>query len=489
MRQPGGGIGRCLLAVTATLAGIGAWAEGPRFAEELLDGRIATPAGVFESWAAYAQSAYFRDHALRCGTRAAESAAESAAMAAPAVPADCSLGQTNPAEIYDPAVARYQIPVVVHVIQSSSGSGFISAAKVQSQIDILNEDFLALAGTNGGLGNDAQIQFALATEDPAGNPTTGITYSTNNTWFNDGGGYYNTLAWDTHRYLNIYTNTAGGALGYVPSLPQGGLVGQKQDRVVILWSAFGRDGVIGPPFDQGRTATHEVGHYLGLYHTFDNGCGTVSGCYTTGDRICDTPRESDPSFGCPTGKATCGDDDPQENYMDYSDDLCMTKFTPEQNRRMRCSIESYRPNLYTTIAGTCGNDALDPDEQCDDGNLLGGDGCDLFCRLEAAPSEVSPAESPVPLVFSDRKTLRWEPAATSRADTFNVYRAQIQQLALGVYGTCLLTDVEEPMATVPFNPPAGSGWSFLVSGVNVYGEGTLGQSSTGDERTSDSPCP
>jgi hypothetical protein len=232
---------------------------------------------------------------------------------------------------------------------------------VDTQIDILNEDFLALPGTNGEEGTDAQIQFRLASTDPEGNPTTGITRTCNTTYFNDGGGYWNELAWDPHRYMNIYTNLASGALGYVPFLPAdggGGNVGAASDRVVILWSALGRDAPIGPPYDQGRTATHEVGHYLGLEHTFTGGCapGTEPGCFSNGDLICDTNPEQNPHFGCTPGSQSCGVTRPIENYMDYSDDLCMELFTLEQTRRQRCTMEFYREDLD---AGTIFDDGFE----------------------------------------------------------------------------------------------------------------------------------
>ncbi|MHC5002024.1 MAG: M43 family zinc metalloprotease, partial [Planctomycetota bacterium] len=188
-------------------------------------------------------------------------------------------------------------------------------------------------------------------------PTTGITYSNNTSWFNDNGSYWNQLAWDTSRYMNIYTNNAGGALGYVPDLPQGGIVGSNEDRVVILWSAFGRNAPIGPPFNQGRTLTHEVGHYLGREHTFNGGCGSASACYTSGDLICDTTPQSSPTDGC--SGSSCGSPDPIHNYMDYSDDLCMWEFTAEQARRMRCTLEHYRPQLYEVDGAAPGACCLD----------------------------------------------------------------------------------------------------------------------------------
>ena len=275
-----------------------------------------------------------------------------------APPSDCSANSTTIKSEYDPG-ETYEIQVVVHVITRTNGFGDITDAKVQSQIDILNEDFLAIAGSNGAAGTNANIQFRLATEDPQGNPTNGITRSANNTWFNDGGNYWNQLAWDPDRYLNIYTNEASGALGYVPFLPQTGNVGSNADRVVVLWSSFGLNGPIGPPFNKGRTTTHEVGHYLGLYHTFDGGCGQASNCYGSGDLVCDTQRESQPSFGCPTNKSSCNSPDPIRNYMDYSDDLCMNNFTPEQVNRMRCTLLNWRPDVFTVLSDGIGTQYCD----------------------------------------------------------------------------------------------------------------------------------
>lgn len=270
------------------------------------------------------------------------------------VPSDCSQTSTNPLPVYAPAVV-WEIPVVVHVIANTAGTqGVVSDALIASQIEILNEDFQALLGTPGAAGTDVRLRFVLATLDPDGDPTTGITRSFNTTWFQDGGSYWSSLAWDPQRYLNLYTNDAGGDLGYVPFLPAdagGTLAGTAADRVVVLWSAFGRNAPIGPPFDQGRTATHEIGHYLGLEHTFNGGCasGTSPACYGNGDLICDTNPEQIPTFGCPVGAVSCGSPDPIENYMDYSDDTCMERFTTEQARRIRCTLMSYRPLVYRVV--------------------------------------------------------------------------------------------------------------------------------------------
>ncbi|MSR62429.1 MAG: zinc metalloprotease [Planctomycetes bacterium] len=292
----------------------------------------------FYTWQQYTSSPLFQQLNLRCGTKAPGSVLDRMPTS------DCSASSTTIQPEYVAAGhTLYRIPVVVHILTSGS-AGSMSDARVRSQIDVLNEDFQALAGTLGENGNDARIEFFLASEDPSGNPTTGITRTNNTNYYNDNGSYWTTLAWDTTRYLNIYTNLASGALGYVPDLPQGGIVGSSSDRVVVLHSAFGRNAPIGAPYDLGRSATHEVGHYLGLYHTFDFGCGT-SACYTSGDRICDTARESNPVFGCPATHASCTANDPFHNYMDYSDDDCMSEFTPEQVNRMRCTLSNWRVDL------------------------------------------------------------------------------------------------------------------------------------------------
>ncbi|MBZ0173261.1 MAG: zinc metalloprotease [Phycisphaerales bacterium] len=319
----------------------------PQPVQIISDTEIIVDGVTYNSWDEVAQSGYYQNLGTRCASEPSLMQVDLRGSGA-----DCSFSRTNVEAQYEPGNGLLRVPVVVHVIQNTSGTGFISASRVQSQIDVMNEDFQAIAGTNGANGSDAQIEFFLATEDENGNPTNGITYSTNNTWFNDGGSYYNTLAWDTNRYLNIYTNSASGALGYVPDLPQGGIAGSNADRVVVLYSTFGRNAPF-VPFHLGRTTTHEVGHYFGLYHTFDGGCASASSCSTNGDRICDTNPESSPTFGCPGSRTSCGAQAPKDNYMDYSDDICMEKFTHDQNNRMRCTIEHYRPNLASTGPSAC----------------------------------------------------------------------------------------------------------------------------------------
>ena len=137
----------------------------------------------------------------RCGTLQREALVPGVSVD----PSDCGYWTNAPQSEYEPTF-YYDIPVVFHVIQNTSGVGFLSEATIQDQIDVLNEDFQALAGSPGAPGTNGKIRFHLANSDPQGNPTNGITYTTNNTWFVDSGNYWDTLAWDTNRYLNIYTN-------------------------------------------------------------------------------------------------------------------------------------------------------------------------------------------------------------------------------------------------------------------------------------------
>ncbi len=345
------------------------------------DGTIEFRGRKFDSWKAYHASDLF-DPAAKCGTPtpALDDDGNPLGHFRGIDPGDCAYTSTTINPAYDPSVDTLQVRCVVHVIMNDAGTqGFLDEAAVVSGIRILNEDFNALAGTPGAPGTFANIEFVLASEDPDGNPTTGITYSNNTTWYNDGGQYWNSLAWDPNTYLNIYTNTAGGFLGYVsdfPSVP--GFPGSLEDRVVVLWESYGDDAPYGPPYNLGRTLTHEVGHYCGLFHTFQGGCGSAA-CYTSGDLICDTNAESGPNFSCSGGApSSCGSVDPIENYMDYSDDACMNQFTPEQINRARCSLFNYRPLIFD-LGGSCstgepgfGSPAVQPDttiavvlEDCD----------------------------------------------------------------------------------------------------------------------------
>jgi hypothetical protein len=288
---------------------------------------------------------------VRCGAPRPEPGIvfEGEARAEGGSAADCD-GSTNPDPLYDPFPGgSYLVDVWVHVLKNAGGDGEVPVEEIFEQLAVLNEDFRGIPLSNGDPGADSRLFFRYLGHD----------VTTNTTWFNDSGAYYDTLAVTPGSVLNIYTNSAGGALGYVPTLPHSaspGFLGSDADRVVILWESFGRDRGLLPEYDLGRTTTHEVGHFFGLAHTFDSVCRASASpqCLSNSDMICDTPPERQPNFEvCPPDvRDSCtqyAGNDPIENYMDYSYDACMDRFTNEQKRRIRCTIEHYRSGLLQPI--------------------------------------------------------------------------------------------------------------------------------------------
>lgn len=255
------------------------------------------------------------------------------------------------------------IPVVVHVVHRTTAEN-ISDAQVQSQIDVLNEDFRARNAdrTNTpapfqGLVADARITFRLATTDPDGNPTNGITRtSTTRTSFNSEADDVKSAStggadpWPADQYLNIWTcgnlrNSRNEALLGYAQFPGGPAA---TDGVVVLHSAFGTTGSATAPFDRGRTTTHEIGHWLNLRHIWgDDGTGCSGD-----DFVADTPNAAGPNFGAPTfPNITCGNGphgDLFMNYMDYVDDAAMFMFTHGQVARMQAALDGARSTIGTT---------------------------------------------------------------------------------------------------------------------------------------------
>jgi hypothetical protein len=234
----------------------------------------------------------------------------------------------------------YTIPVVVHVVYRTASEN-ISDAQIQSQMNILNADFRKLnsdisllPSAFSSLAADAQIEFCLAQRDPSGNASTGIVRkSTTTTSFSSNNAVKYTAqggdnAWDATKYLNIWVcNLGGGLLGYA-QFPGGAAA---TDGVVCNYTAFGNTGTAAAPFNKGRTATHEVGHWLNLRHIWgDANCGN--------DQVSDTPTQQTANYGCPSfPKVTCSNGpngDLFMNYMDYTDDACMYMFTTGQKNRM-----------------------------------------------------------------------------------------------------------------------------------------------------------
>ena len=223
------------------------------------------------------------------------------------------------------------ISVWVHVITSTSGAGNISDTVINNQIRVLNDAYSGVTG-----GYNTKFRFALA----------GITRTANNTYFTAGYGstaetaMKNALRVGGASTLNMYFNQPStGELGWA-TFPSSYASNPKRDGVVC-------DGRTVPggsfsPYNEGDTATHEVGHWLGLYHTFQGGC---SG---SGDYVADTPAEKSAAWGCPSGRDSCTKGknaagvDPIENFMDYTDDFCMYKFTQGQDARATSLSGTYR---------------------------------------------------------------------------------------------------------------------------------------------------
>ena len=219
------------------------------------------------------------------------------------------------------AVTGATIPVYFHVVNQGTGvsNGDITSTMINEQMTVLNNAFSKWGYT-----------FNLVSVDR----------TTNSTWFN---GCYNsttemnmknTLRKGTADDLNIYTcNPSGGVLGWA-TFPSSYSSNPKKDGVVLLYTTV--PGGTAAPYNLGDTGTHEVGHWMGLYHTFQGGC-------TGGDSVSDTPAEGSAAYGCPTGRDSCTSIaglDPIYNFMDYTDDSCMNTFTTGQDARM--------DNMYTT---------------------------------------------------------------------------------------------------------------------------------------------
>ena len=263
-----------------------------------------------------------------------------------------------------PSVIR--IPVVVHVIHNGDAIGAnenIADGQVLSQITVFNQDFRRMSGTPGfGSGVDTTIEFCLAKVDPNGNPTNGIDRVSRSVANYTSRSAIETAKaatiWDPTKYLNMWTFAFGGSMASVLGYAQfpagsgldgmgtdpcvdnlGGGGGASTDGVVCNYTTWGSRTIFpagtyaGTQYDKGRTMTHEVGHMLGLRHTWGDGDCTVD------DFCADTPNcDSDYYAGAGTGGCNapvqCGNTRQIENYMDYSDDGCMNMFTQDQKDRM-----------------------------------------------------------------------------------------------------------------------------------------------------------
>lgn len=243
-----------------------------------------------------------------------------------------------------------EIPVAVHIVHQN-GAENISDSLVTAAITELNLRFQNAAPWYDSTGIDVQIQFCLASVDPNGNPTTGITrnvsVNTDIIWttgpLNDVA-LKNTVRWDPHLYLNIWViRNIQSMYGYVGYAYYPASMGTLYDGVVLQYN-----------YMNSNLLAHEVGHYLGLYHTFEGGC-TNTNCLLNGDGVCDTPPDATNDFICPNNSCSTEMNDTSgfnpfitdinelPNYMDYT--YCPLSFSTGQSMRMNDALTQIRSTL------------------------------------------------------------------------------------------------------------------------------------------------
>jgi hypothetical protein len=223
------------------------------------------------------------------------------------------------------------IGVYFHVITNASGQGNVTMQQINDQITVLNA---AYSGLTGGVDTPFRLQLMA------------VDYRTNDAWFAAQPGttaeaaMKAALRQGSADDLNFYTNSPGGGLLGWATFPSSYASKPSNDGVVCHYASL--PGGSFSPYNLGDTGTHEVGHWLGLYHTFQGGCVKNS---TGGDGVGDTPAEKSPAYGCPTGRDTCANVsglDPIQNFMDYTDDACMFLFSQGQSDRIGAMWTQYR---------------------------------------------------------------------------------------------------------------------------------------------------
>ena len=257
--------------------------------------------------------------------------------------------------------ALITIPVVVHIVHDGDAVGAdenISDAQVYSQMAALNEDYRKLNADTSSipsvfkpLAADFEIEFCLAVRDPDGNPTTGIERINGgrSSWTNATADEFKpSTIWEPGQYINVWVmrlgGTSSGTLGYAqfPGMPD------STDGIVVDYKAFGTTGDLLPAHAEGKTLTHEIGHWMGLMHTW----GDDNGACSDDDLVADTPLQGAENYGCPAfPHVSCGNGpngDMFMNYMDYVDDDCSYMFTVGQKARADYFLTHDRQSILSS---------------------------------------------------------------------------------------------------------------------------------------------
>jgi hypothetical protein len=329
-------------ALTAALAGMTLLATFPAYADEEEDARARADVraqigetdpdyGPAFNWRGllYPNKKAFIDSGARCSTRHVTDFEQYLNDLSHATwkAERASMGRS----VAERAPGTVNVPVAVHVINNGPGiaNGDVPDAQISAQIDVLNA---AYASTG------SPFFFTLASTNR----------TTNAAWYAMTPGSQaekqakNALRTGGPGTLNLYLANIGQNLLGWATFPQDYAANPKMDGVVILNTSVPGGGAV--PYDEGDTATHEIGHWLGLYHTFQGACTAKN------DQVADTAAEKSAAFGCPVGRDSCSRRrqpglDPITNFMDYTDDACMTTFSGGQVSRMDSLHQQYRPTL------------------------------------------------------------------------------------------------------------------------------------------------